>query len=105
MKKRFLCLALVLVMLVGIIPFSAITAFAADPTSPQSNDLETITVTTFDELRSALSADGEAKVVLANDISVRDPEFEYWIMDSRTDRSKFSSGRMTAVADISSPLS
>ena len=30
MKKRFLCLALVLVMLVGIIPFSAITAFAAD---------------------------------------------------------------------------
>ena len=30
MKKRFLCLALVLVMLVGIIPFSAVAAFAAE---------------------------------------------------------------------------
>ena len=75
MKKRFLCLALVLVMLVGIIPFSAITAFAADSTSAQSNDVETVTVTTFDELRSALSADGDATIVLGNDISVRDPEF------------------------------
>ena len=47
MKKRFLCLALVLVMLVGIIPFSAITAFAADDAATE--------VDTFAELVAAVN--------------------------------------------------
>ena len=76
MKKRLLTFALVLVMLLGIVPFSAFSAFAADVSSEaQSNDVETITVTTFDELREALAAEGDATIVLGNDISVRDPEF------------------------------
>jgi len=85
MKKRLLSFALVLVMLLGIVPFSAFSAFAADVSSEEkSSDVETVTVTTFDELRTALEANGEAKVVLANDISIRDPEFDIYVFDYRS---------------------
>ena len=61
MKKRILSILLVLVMVIGMIPFSALSTSAA-----QTGD--TVNVTTWEELKTALEAEGDATIVVKQKI-------------------------------------
>ena len=61
MKKRFLSMLLVLVMVIGMIPFTALSTSAA-----QTGD--TVNVTTWEELKTALEAEGDATIVVKQKI-------------------------------------
>ena len=62
MKKRFLSMLLVLVMVIGMIPFSALTAFAVSSGSGTEGD--PLYVTTFAELKDALQSTEDTYIVV-----------------------------------------
>ena len=66
MKKRFLSMLLVLVMVIGMIPFSALSASADQSTASTSGT--TVEVTTWDELKTALSGSADATVIVKQKI-------------------------------------
>lgn len=69
MKKRILSVLLVVVMLVGMIPVSTVTVGATQTTTTASTaTIASYEVDTWDELKTALTASGTAKIKLTADI-------------------------------------
>lgn len=67
MKKRFLSMLLVLVMVIGMIPFSALSASAA--TSGSGTETDPYVVTTYEELITLMKESGTAYIKLGCNIA------------------------------------